>query len=106
MSDVSSQYAPDGKSLVSVSVLGLCGQSDLPARVLQEMRDWFGDQVDDWRHLRTDQIRHALPSQRKTEPRGVREFEGILVCGDHVVSASIEGAISSGKIAAEKILTG
>lgn len=105
MSDVAPQYAPPGKSLISVSVLGLPQQQDLPSLVLKEMRSWFGCGVDAWKHLKTYQIRHALPAQPRTEIEGVGEYEEILVCGDHAVSASIEGAIISGKAAAERILT-
>ena len=35
---------------------------------------------------------------------GFREIGGVFVSGDHVMSASIEGAISSGKSTAEAIL--
>ena len=35
---------------------------------------------------------------------GFRETGGVFVSGDHAMSASIEGAISSGKSTAEAIL--
>lgn len=104
MSDLAPAYAPRGKALISVSVLGENGESDLPAIVQEELKAWFGDEVADWKHLRTDLIREALPRQNETNPVGVRQIEGVLVCGDHAVSASIEGAISSGKSAAEAAL--
>ena len=104
MSDVASGYAPAGKSLVSVALLGLHPGEEIPTKVQQELSAWFGDRVKDWRHLRTDLIDKALPEQLRTEPVGVRELDGILVCGDHAVSASIEGAISSGRLTAGLIL--
>ena len=104
MSDVAGGYAPAGKSLVSVALLGLHPGDEIPTKVQQELSAWFGDRVKDWRHLRTDLIEKALPEQLRTEPVGVRELDGILVCGDHAVSASIEGAISSGRLTAGLIL--
>ena len=104
MSDLAPAYAPEGKALISVSVLGDNGEDDLPAMVKKELEAWFGEEVTDWRHLRTDLIREALPRQDETNPVGYREIAGMLVCGDHAVSASIEGAISSGKSAAEAAL--
>lgn len=104
MSDVAGGYAPVGKSLVSVSLLGLHPEEVIPTKVQQELGAWFGGQVKDWRHLRTDLIKKALPEQLRTEPVGVREQDGILVCGDHAVSASIEGAVSSGRLTAGLVL--
>jgi phytoene dehydrogenase-like protein len=105
MSDVSPSYAPVGKSLVSISVLGSQSKDDLPELVKAELSGWFGEDVRTWKHLRTDVIRQALPSQRETKPVGVLEIEGVLLCGDYAVSASIEGAMKSGQAAAKAILT-
>ena len=104
MSEVSKSYAPAGRSLVSVSVLGSHEEDDLADAVKAELAGWFGAEVNSWRHLRTDLIRHALPTQLKTEPVGVQELEGVLVCGDHAMSASIEGAMTSGLAAAKAVL--
>ncbi len=104
-SDVAPGYAPPGQSLISVSLLGIHREPDIPERVREELRPWFGNQVDEWQHIRTDVIRHALPEQLpgSTSP-GYIEHEGILICGDHTTSASIEGAIISGKKTAAAII--
>jgi phytoene dehydrogenase-like protein len=104
MSKISPDYAPQGRSLVSVSVLGENNNDDLPATVQKELQNWFGTKVESWEHLRTDVIRYALPKKEKTGPVAVREIDGVLICGDHTVSASIEGAVVSGKAAAGLIL--
>ncbi len=91
LSDVSPDYAPSGQALISVSVLGIDDSS-----VIEELTQWFGSQVSSWKHLRTDLIPHALPEQAKTDPVHFREIDDILICGDHTVSASIEGAMISG----------
>lgn len=97
ISDVASGYAPPGKSLLSVSLLGMHRGMEIPERVREELRAWFGDQVDGWEHLRTDVIRYALPEQAPgREALGYAEMDGIYLCGDYLTSASIEGAIVSG----------
>ena len=90
--------------MISISVLGENQKSDLPLLVQNELKEWFGEEVSAWKHLRTDLIKEALPIQEETNLVGVREIGGVLICGDHAVSASIEGAISSGKSAAEAVL--
>ena len=96
-SDVAPRYAPEGQSLVSVSVLGEQSGADLPSLVKAELGGWFGGQVEDWRHLRTDRIRRALPEQLRMEGagEGFRRCGDVVVCGDHCSSASIEGAIDA-----------
>ena len=106
VSDVAPSYAPPGKSLISISVLGLPEPSGLERRVVAELQSWFGKAVHEWRHLRTDRIERALPEQAPnvgmTGP-GFRQQDGVYVCGDHLWSASIEGAIISGKRTADAI---
>lgn len=106
-SDLAPDYAPPGRALVSVSVLGLVEAVELEARVLAELEGWFGRRVREWRHLRTYRIERALPEQAPgtgfTGP-GFRKEAGVYLCGDHLWSASIEGAIKSGLRTADAIL--
>ncbi|MEK6230623.1 MAG: FAD-dependent oxidoreductase [Luteolibacter sp.] len=99
-SDVAPSYAPPGRSLISASVLGLHKDDTLPALIKEELTTWFGDQVEDWNHLRTDLIKHGLPEQAPdssvSKPPGYLKMNDIWICGDHTTSASIEGAIISG----------
>jgi hypothetical protein len=107
-SDLSAAYAPPGRALVSVSVLGTVDPAGLESRVLGELEAWFGVAVRDWRHLRTYRVERALPRQPPgtgfTGP-GFRDEAGVFVCGDHHWSASIEGAIRSGLKTADAVLT-
>lgn len=109
-SDISSRYAPPGASLISATVLGNpeLDESELTEAVRAELKVWFGEQVERWRHLKTYRIVHALPetgSQGLAEPsRPVRLKEGLFVCGDHRETSSIEGALVSGRRAAEAVL--
>ena len=108
-SDVAPSYAPPGAALVSATVLGIPQADDASLRraVIGQLRDWFGAQVDDWRHLRTYRIPYALPAlttEAFTGPeRPVRLRPGLFVCGDHRDTPSIQGAMVSGRRAAAAV---
>ncbi len=103
-------YAPPGAALVSVSVIDRGGLDDaaLERAVRAQLVGWFGTQVRGWRHLRTDVIAHAQPAQTpaalRPPARSVRLRPGLYVCGDHRDTASIDGALTSGRRAAEAVL--
>jgi phytoene dehydrogenase-like protein len=107
LTDASAEYSQDGRALLSVSLLGLPESEQLVERVKQELVRWFGDEVLAWQPLRTDTIRRALPEQLPgVERKGFSEASGVYICGDHCFSASIEGAVISGKLAAGAIEKG
>jgi len=103
-------YAPPGAALVSASVLGVPAQDDaaLEAAVRGQLTRWFGAGVARWRHLRTYRIPFAQPEQAPPAltpwRRDVHIRPGLYVCGDHRDNASINGALESGRRAAEAVL--
>lgn len=107
-SSVSPACAPGGQSLVSISVLGT-GDSDdnLEQSVRQQLRDWYGDGINSWRHLRTYRIPDALPQLNPpTQFHGTHRYivkPGLYVCGDHMTSGSINGALESGRCVGQLI---
>ena len=108
-SEIAPTYAPPGASLVSAAVLGEGGDpGDLVARVRAQLEGWFGADVRAWRHLGTYRIEHAQPAQPpgRLEPpeRPVRVGPGLYAAGDHLDNASINGALTSGRRAAEAVL--
>jgi phytoene dehydrogenase-like protein len=108
LSDVAPGYAPPGEALISISVLGTPAIPDLETQILAELEPWFGPEVRGWRHLRTDRIQRALPEQPPIAGSFgpcFREIDSIFVCGDHLTSASIEGAIVSGLRTADALLS-
>jgi phytoene dehydrogenase-like protein len=103
-------YAPSGAALVSVTVLDPTSYTSdtLEPAVRQQLLDWYGTAVQGWRHLSTYHIKHALPEQThlNAEDPGYapRRAAGLYVCGDYCQSASINGAMASGRHTAEAVL--
>jgi len=106
MSQVSALYAPPGRALVSASVLDHINLSgdELTRAVRKQVTEWFGTSVREWRHLRTIRVQHALPSQAPGTASMISPREGVYICGDHCDSASLQGAMVSGRNAATAIV--
>ena len=112
MTAVSVAYAPPGGHLVVASVVGEAPQENaalmrLDNRVRAHMRNWFGQVVDSWKLLRAYPLAQALPQQRHAEweqsPVRVGGTGGVYMCGDYRETASIQGALASGRRAAEAV---
>ena len=109
LSDVAPGYAPPGRALVNASLAGIAAEDDdaLDARTRAQLRGWFGPQVDAWRRLRVDRVAHAQPRQAPgtLDPpqRPVRRSERLWVCGDHRDTASLNGALASGRRAGAEV---
>lgn len=107
MSKVAPGYAPEGQHLISVSVVGY-DQRELDSLVFgvrAQARRWFGPVAEEWRLLRSYHIEHALPALQPLAPSEDPEAApGIYVCGDWRATASINGALESGRLAAEAVL--
>jgi len=109
-SKISKNYAPKGKHLISVSVNGLLGisEEELVEKARFELRKWFGLHVDYWKFLESFKIRYALPEQKSVSHHyteaNFKLRNGLWCCGDHLLDASINGALLSGRLAAEHIL--
>jgi phytoene dehydrogenase-like protein len=109
-SQAAPEYAPPGQALVSVGVLGKPGTGDreLEFAVRRQLLRWYGRGVEDWRTLAVYRIPHAQPDQAPpavpVRRQPVRIAPGRYVCGDHRDNASIDGALTSGRRAAEAVL--
>ena len=104
-SAVAAGYAPPGQHLLTASVLG-DAEDDPAAAVLAQCRAWFGSAVDGWRHLVTQRIAYAQHRQHPGDPTTPRRVSGLYIAGDHTTEASLDGALRSGRLAAEAILAG
>ena len=103
-------YAPTGQHLISVVVVGHLDADDpsVEATVRSELTLWFGPEVNDWRHLKTYRIVHALPDQPPpmSDPsqRSAEKISGIYVCGEYGSVPGIQWALLSGRQTAEQII--
>jgi len=111
MSNISSKYAPTGKVLLSVSYNGIPEIEDtiVAENMKAELKQWYGNQVDDWKMLKTYRIQYALPNQdsvcdelTKTD---LQINDNLFICGDHLMNGSINAAMKSGRLVAELIDT-
>ena len=110
VSNVARSYAPAGQALISASVTGKLplNSNELNASVRQQLRRWFGSQVDSWAMLRSYEIPMALPRQRAgfsdNMSRTPQCSAGLYHCGDYCETASIQGAMFSGRRTAEAVI--
>ena len=107
---VSKSYAPEGKTLISTTIVGNAinkTDADLEEAVREQMSRWFGeDEVKQWWMLRVYRIPHSQTAQ---DPdfifqREVTVGDGIFVCGDHRNAPTVNGALSSGQLAAKEAI--
>lgn len=109
-SAVADGYAPPGRSLVSASAVGEDAERpDLLEAGIDQLGRWFGvEEVSSWRHLATRRIEYALPDfppGRFSAAGSDPQLEsGVFVCGDYRESPSIQGALLSGRKAAEAVV--
>ena len=111
LDQVAPDYAPAGQSLISVSVIDSHSRAvgdTTKAGVRRQLRNWFGGAVDEWRHLRSYHLSFGLPAQPvgllNPPHRPVRIASGVFVCGDHRDYGAQNGAMVSGRRAAEAVL--
>lgn len=106
LSAVSTDYAPPGCHLISISVIDpeAAAAPDLEIQVRRQLADWFGAATKKWDLLRIDRIPHAVPSQREALDKPARIRKGLYQCGDHCGIASLNTALASGTSSAEAVL--
>lgn len=101
-------YGDGRRALISGSVLRIVEDEEkLVAQCRAQLSRWFGG-VADWEHLRTYVLHKSLPKQEPDTMPPVHKSldmgDGVWVCGDHRDTASINGAMLSGRRVAEAIL--
>ena len=102
MSDISSNYAPLGQHLVSTTTDLGATESD----VRRHLAIVWGISTHDWQLIAKYEIPAALPIQNvgRSLTQTVKVSENIFVVGDHRAVPSQQGALFSGRLAAELIL--
>ncbi|MGW2589444.1 NAD(P)/FAD-dependent oxidoreductase [Streptomyces sp. NPDC001515] len=105
MSEVDPARAPEGRALISSTVLGT-RPADLDRTVRGHLAALYGVPTDDWELLAVHHDPEAVPAMEPPHDpqRPVRVLSGLYVCGDHRDTGTVQGALSSARRAAEAIL--
>ena len=105
ISNIAPSYAPPGKHLIAAALPGVI-TGDLEQLARKQLREWWGPQVDGWKHLRTYAISHGGPVQSApfSPKQRVSLGNGRFVCGDHRDTGSIQGALYSGRRCGEAVV--
>lgn len=107
MSAAAPGYAPPGRQLIQASALLGPGHPE-PAESLMRAHaaEILGTEHSDWQPVIRHVIPDALPAQLPplTVRGAIRTTSGLWVCGDHRDTASIQGALVSGRRVGEAVL--
>jgi len=107
ISNAAPDYAPAGRTLVSSSTLGTDASAEAERQVREHLAVMHGTSTRDWELIGSYAIPYALPAM--LPPLQVRHpvdlGDGLFVAGDHRDTASIQGAMVSGRRCADAVLT-
>jgi phytoene dehydrogenase-like protein len=109
LTNVSKKYSSDERLLISVSLNGNPTVDDetLAKNMQLELKNWYGNQVNDWKMIKTYRIKYALPNQEKVTNEVLNAElqldKNVFICGDHLMNGSINAAMKSGRLVAELI---
>jgi protoporphyrinogen oxidase len=106
--DIAPTYSSDGRALISVSTQGqhALSREELLTGILQELKEWFGDVVEEWQHLATYMLPQALPQYQanQTGLLPLQLSDRLYRCGDYTAYPSLNGAMQTGREVAEKLI--
>lgn len=106
MSNSARSYSPDERSLIATTVLGAADDQATERAVLTQLEHVYGAPTHWWELVR----RHCLPQALTAMPPPldprlpVALDRGLVVAGDHRDTASSQGALVSGRRAADAVL--
>ena len=104
-------YAPQGTSLISGNVIDpvalKLSDEELERSARAQMAKWFSvEATREWKVVCIDRIQQALPRQHpqdfEARPK-MDQGDRLFLAGDHVTDGSINGAMRSGRIAADAV---
>ena len=106
LTHAAASYATGGRVLVSASALGTADDSAAHHAVRSHLGLLYGVDTSRWEHVATYAIPYALPAM--TPPLNVRQpvrlDDRLFIAGDHRDTASIQGAMVSGRRAATAVM--
>jgi len=109
-SNVQASYAPPGRALCSATIVDSLTEvgDDVAGGARAHLASLFPESdVASWTFERTYRVPYAQPRQRldKADLEGSPTYsESIYVCGDHLTDPSLNGALASGRRAADACL--
>nr|WP_240797913.1 NAD(P)/FAD-dependent oxidoreductase [Streptomyces sp. F001] len=105
VSAVDPTRAPQGRALISSTVLGV-PPADVDTAVRMHLARLYGTSTARWETLAVHHTAEAVPAMRPPHDlrRPVRLMTGLYVCGDHRDTSSVQGALHSGRRASAAIL--
>jgi phytoene dehydrogenase-like protein len=104
--NVAASYAPPGRHLVHATTLLDRPDGEAPEHdVRRHLAGIYGCDTARWQVVARHRIEHALPATPPGSPvrRAVALGDGLFVCGDHRDTASLQGALVSGRRAAAAV---
>ncbi len=110
MSHVSPKYSDNKEMhLIAVSLVGDHSKDGhLLSKIEAELVELFGQETNEWKHIKTYHIPYSLPDQQSVvnylKPEEFKIRDGLYCCGDHLFNGSINAAMKSGRLAAKSIL--
>ena len=102
ISNLSSKYAPKGQSLISSTTISHASESE----VRRHLALMWGTNTGDWRFLAKYEIHSALPlfAPGADRANSLRVSENVYRAGDYLTAPSQNGALISGRLAAEELM--
>jgi protoporphyrinogen oxidase len=89
---------PQGHHWIAATLVGKAAEAPDSLSVQKELKGWFGRSTEQWEHVYTTTVRHALPHIDPEHHHRVLpdlELDGVLVVGDHRTHPSVQGALAS-----------
>ena len=102
ISNLSENYAPSGQSLISSTTISHASESE----VRRHLALMWGTSTADWRFLAKYEIHSALPlfSPQAERMESSRANEIVYRAGDYLTAPSQNGALLSGRLAAQELM--
>ena len=107
MSNNAPSYATGGRTLISSSATGVHSSAQSELLVRSHLASLYKVPTSNWTHVATYPIPDALPMMTAPHDveQSVRLSDGVYIAGDYRQVSSINGALASGRRAAEALLT-
>ena len=102
ISNLSKKYAPAGQHLISSTTITHASESE----VRRQLAFMWGSSTENWRLIAKYEINSALPlfAPRKTNPKSSKINDVIYLAGDYLSAPSQNGALASGRLAAQELM--